>query len=94
MKYDEFKRNVGKAGITLGEFARLVKINPRSLSNYSRQDKIPSHLAVIAHLMGELADHQIDFKPKLSSLDIEPKKIRGAAEEGRFAGSIQDSLPQ
>jgi len=39
---------------------------------------VPSHLAVIALLMGEMADHQIEFRDIIDQMEIEQKKPRGA----------------
>jgi len=61
MKYKEFIRNGGKAGLSLKEFAELIKINRISLSNYSQKGKVPDHLAVIATLMGILPGGDIPF---------------------------------
>lgn len=90
MIYDEFKRQVGKAGLTLQEFADLIKMHRNSVTNCSKQGEVPSHLAVIASLMGEMAEYDIDFRNTLARIDIEPKKPRGASSKGKFGGSIQN----
>lgn len=92
MTYDEFHRHLGKAGLTLRQFAGLVKMNRVSISNYSKAGEVPSHLAVIAALMGEMAEQHIDFRIVLTGIEIEPKKPRGAAAKGRFGGDKQRSL--
>jgi hypothetical protein len=86
MDYHEFKRHLGKAGLTAREFAELVRLNPNSLSNYSKTQTIPSHWAVAAALMGEMADKGLDFRAVLSRIEIAPKKIRGAALHTPFSG--------
>jgi hypothetical protein len=93
MTYDEFQRHIGKAGLTIREFAELVKMNRSSLSNCSKKGEVPSHLAIIAALLGEMADQKIDFHDVLSSIDIAPKKPRGGSAKGRFGGSKQIDLP-
>lgn len=93
MTYDEFQRQVGKAGLTIREFAELVKMNRISLSNCSKRGEVPSHLAVIAALLGEMAERRIDFRDVLSRIDISPKKPRGAGRPGTFGGSKQSDLP-
>src|SRR3989344_2459701 len=60
MNYIEFQRQLGKAGLNIREFASLVKMNSNSVTNCAQRGEVPSHLAVIASLMGEMADHQID----------------------------------
>jgi hypothetical protein len=89
MVYEEFKRQVGKAGLTFREFADLLKLNPTSISNRAKRGGVPNHLAVIAALMGEMKDHQIDFKSVLARIEIVPNKPRGAGK-GTFGGKKQD----
>lgn len=91
MTYDEFQRQIGKAGLTLKEFADLVKMNRVSLSNYGRKGEVPTHLAVIAALLGEMAERKIDYRIVLSRIDIAPKRPRGAGI-GRFGGDRQQQL--
>lgn len=92
MKYDEFHRNVRKAGLTLTALADLLNMNRVSLSNYARQQKVPSHLAVIAVLLGELAEHGIDYRAALARIDISAKRPRGGAVVPKFGGSPQRQL--
>ncbi|WP_085277951.1 DNA-binding protein [Pseudogulbenkiania subflava] len=89
MTYDEFHRQLGKAGLSFGEFADLVKMNRNSVTNYGKSGEVPNHLAVIAALLGGMAEQGIDFRSILGAIDIEPKKPRGAATKGRFGGSKQ-----
>lgn len=86
MTYEEFRRQLGKAGLTAKEFAELVKLNSNSITNYAKSGEVPSHLAVIAALLGEMAEHKIDFRDALSRIEIEPNKPRGAGI-GKFGGS-------
>ncbi len=92
MTYEEFQRHVGKAGLNLTEFAKLVRMKRGSLSNLSKRDEVPSHLAVIACLMGEMAEHGVAFRPALEKLEITPKKARGGSSPGRFGGTRQSDL--
>lgn len=93
MTYDEFQRQIGKAGLTIREFADLIKMHRNSVTNYASLGEVPSHLAVIATLLGALADKKVDFRSILDSIEIEPKKPRGSAGKGRFGGSKQAALP-
>jgi hypothetical protein len=93
MNYKEFRRQLGKAGLTNKAFAELVKINSNSITNYKRDGDVPSHWAIIALLMGVLADNKIEFKDALNGIEIEPNKVRGNAAKGRFGGSKQADLP-
>lgn len=92
MVYEEFKRQLGKAALTTREFAELLKLNPNSITNYSKRGTVPNNLAVIAVLMGVMADNGIDFRPVVTDIDIEPNKVRGAAAKGKFGGDKQTSL--
>lgn len=83
MDFDEFKRHIGKAGVTTREFAELLCMNRNSISNYAATGTVPTHLAVIAALMGEMAEHQLDFRPVLSRIKITPNKPRGKPIQGR-----------
>jgi hypothetical protein len=90
--YEEFLRQLGKAGLTVKEFARLVRMNRVSISNNAKKKQVPSHLAVIACLMGEMAEQSINYREALSRIEIEPKKARGAAARGRFGGDRQTDM--
>ena len=92
MTYEEFQRQLGKAGISVKEFAGLLEMNRNSITNCSVRAEVPSHIAVIAALMAEMAEHQLDFKKALSRIDIAPKKPRGAGVKGTFGGSHQTPL--
>lgn len=93
MIYEEFRRQLGKAGLTAKEFADLVKLNRNSITNYAAQSEVPAHWAIVAALMGEMAERQIDFKATLENIDISPKKVRGSAAKGKFGGSKQLDFP-
>ena len=91
MRYDEFQRHLGKAGITIRQLAELLKMNHVSLSNYGKKGEVPTHIAVIAALLGEMAEHGIDYRPIFTKIDITPKKPRGAGI-GKFGGDRQGTL--
>ncbi|GAB3024720.1 hypothetical protein GCM10027285_03130 [Oleiagrimonas citrea] len=91
MDYDEFQRNVRKAGLTLTGFAELLCMNRVSLSNYASRGRVPTHLAVIAVLLGELGERGIDHREVLSRIHIEPKRPRGSALR-KFGGDPQGLL--
>lgn len=84
MTYDEFQRQLGKAGLTLREFAGLLRMNPNSITNLSNKGNVPKHLATISALMGEMAEHRIDFRGVLAKIEIEPSRPRGSGIEGKF----------
>lgn len=77
MKYEEFLRQLGKAGLTTREFAELIKIHPKSVTNCGVKG-VSSNLAIIAALMADMAESKLDFKLTLSKIDIEHNKPRGS----------------
>jgi hypothetical protein len=91
MNYEQFLEHIGKAGLTVRQFAELMKMNRISLSNYAKKAEVPSHLAVIAALIGEMGQRKVDFRSVLLSIDIGPKRPRGAGI-GRFGGNRQEDL--
>ena len=92
MNYEEFQRQLGKAGLTLSQFAELVKMNRISLSNYAKRGCVPSHLAIIASLLGEMAEQNLDYRSVLAKIDISTKKPRGAGAIGKFGGNPQSHV--
>lgn len=65
MTYDELQRNIGKAGLKSNEFARLLGMNPISISNMRKRGSVSRQVAVVAVLLGEMADRGIDFRELL-----------------------------
>lgn len=61
MPYAEFQRLIGKAGLTIKEFAELLGMNPNSITNYHKVGVIPSHIAIIISLISSMKDKGIDF---------------------------------
>lgn len=86
MIYDEFRRQLGKAGLTVKGFAELIKQTPNSITNYSKQGSVPPHLAIIAALMGDMAENGQDFRTTLGRIQFDHNKPRGGAVKGRFGG--------
>ncbi|MDD2661640.1 MAG: XRE family transcriptional regulator [Methylococcales bacterium] len=69
MNYDEFRRQIGKAGLTNKAFAELLGLNPKSITNFKTQGGVvPNHLAVIAMFMAEFAERGIDFKKLIKQI--------------------------
>lgn len=92
MTYEEFRRQLGKAGLTVKEFAVLIKQKPNSISNYATQGEVPPHLAIIAALMGDMAESGMDFRKTLARAEFEPSKPRLGPGKGKFGGSKQINL--
>lgn len=92
MTYDEFRRQLGKAGLSVKGFAELIKQTPNSITNYATQGEVPPHLAIIAALMGDMAESGVDFRGTLARIQFTASKPRGGATKGRFGGSKQIDL--
>ncbi len=69
MDYNEFQRHIGKAGLKLKEFADLMQMNNTSLSNYRKKGEVPRHLAIIAVLIGDMADCGKDYRALIARID-------------------------
>ena len=48
-----------------------------SVTNYAKVGEVPDHLAVIAVLLGDLADAGLDFRASLAKIEFHEKKPRG-----------------
>jgi plasmid maintenance system antidote protein VapI len=76
MDYEELVRNIGKSGLSIKEFAELIKANPNSITNLKNKGKIPKNLAIISVLLGELVDKKIPYKHLFEELDLQEQKAR------------------
>lgn len=86
MTYDEFKRHLGKAGLTVQEFATLVRMHPSAVTNCAQSGRVSRWMAIAAALMGEMAEHGVDFRAVLRRADIQPGAPRGPG--GRAFGRV------
>lgn len=80
---------MGKSGLSVKNFAELIKQNPNSITNYATQGEVPPHLAIIVMLMDDMADHELDFRAALSRIYFETAKPRGLIVKGQFGDSKQ-----
>jgi hypothetical protein len=60
MSYDEFKRCLRAANLTIKDLAALLDMQPNSITNYRAKGMVPRHLAVIATLLATLVTRDID----------------------------------
>ena len=74
MIYTEFKRHLGKAGITVDGFASLLGVRPNSVSNHAKRSAVPVSYAVMAVLLGDAADRGIDCPKLLARYGIRQAK--------------------
>jgi hypothetical protein len=92
MDYKTFKSHIGRAKLTNKEFAELVGLNTKSITNFAAKDNVPIHWAIVAVLMGELSHNEVEFMHLLGRLNIMPNKVRGGAAKGRWGGSKQQDF--
>ncbi len=92
MSYDDFISELGKAGLTVRDFAALVGMRANSVSNYSKRGEVSSHLGIIAALLAELRLNGIPYQPAFNRVDVNKKKSRGSAKIGKFGGDPQAQL--
>jgi len=76
MEYSEFRRHLGKAGLTVNEYSMLVEVRPNSISNYSKKSSVPRKHAILAVVLGELADRKVDFRELLERFNLRTSKPR------------------
>lgn len=92
MHYDAFLAELGKAGLSVGKFARLLGRRPNSISNNRKLGEVPDHLAVIAVLLAEMHLRDVPFESAFARLGLSPKRPRGASTVGKFGGDKQGQL--
>lgn len=73
MEHDEFRRHLGKAAVSVGEFASLLGVRANSISNYAKKGVVPRTHALVAVLLGDAADRKVDFRAVLKRYGIRPK---------------------
>jgi transcriptional regulator with XRE-family HTH domain len=76
MPYTEFQRLIGKAGLSIKEFAELLGIKPNSITNYSKQGVVPTHIAVIVALISTMKDEGLDFYPVFEKVKSYSKRLK------------------
>lgn len=75
MLYAEFRRHLGKAGMTINDFAAYLGVRPTSVSNYSKSGAVPRNYAIIAILLGDTADRGINGPELLESFGVFPQAV-------------------
>lgn len=92
MTYAEFQTELSRAGLSIRAFAKLIGMNPNSVSNYASATDLPRHLALIAVLIAEMGVRGLDFRRIIATVGVTPKKPRGKAPRRHFGGSSQVPL--
>lgn len=75
MDYREFRRHLGKADLTINEFSDYLNIRPSSVSNYASRGRVPPAYAALAVLMGDAADHGVDYRAVLARFGIRSRRL-------------------
>jgi hypothetical protein len=70
MDYQEFRRHLGKAGLTINEYSALIDVLPSSISNYAKKPQVPRVHVVIAVLLGDAADRGVKFRDVLAQFGL------------------------
>jgi hypothetical protein len=83
MDYREFRRQLGKAGVTVNDYSSLLHVRPSSISNYAKKGFVPQAHAIIAVALGEAGDNGTDFLALLARYGVSPE--RSTADAGRIA---------
>lgn len=84
MLYPEFRRHLGKAGMTINEFAAYLGIRPASVSNYSKSGSVPRAYAIIAILLGEAADRGVNSAQLLGNFGVTPRALPTGSNVKQF----------
>lgn len=79
MKYDAFQEDLRRTGLSIRGLARLLKLNPNSITNYKAIGEVPSHLAVIVSLIRAMREAGVDYEAAISRVPMEKKAARGIA---------------
>jgi hypothetical protein len=70
MQYSDFKRHLGKAGLTINQFSELIEVRPSSISALRSKPTVPAKYSVLAVLLGDNKDRQVDSKAILGRFGI------------------------
>ena len=81
MNYYELIRNIRKAGLSVKEFAILLKANPNSITNLKKKESVPKNLGIIAVLLGEMVDKGLEYKHLFEKLNLNGQKRRRSEED-------------
>lgn len=73
MIYSDFRRHLGKAGVTINDFAAYLCVRPSSVSNYAKTGEVPRTYAMLAALMGEAVDRGVSVADVLARYGIVPQ---------------------
>lgn len=90
MDYSTFKGLTRRAELGIKDFAELVGLNYRSVSNYAKTGKVPEHLGIIAFMMSELVKHDVNLRDVFRKIDELGRCDRKSQRPG-FKGQRKNS---
>ncbi|MHB1642163.1 MAG: hypothetical protein ACYCS8_05830 [Acidithiobacillus sp.] len=82
MEYTRFTQVLRDARITIRQLAKLLHMNPNSITNHARNGVVPDHLGAIALLIGAMAKHDMDYAGLLEQAGLRGKQPRGKSFGG------------
>lgn len=75
MSYEELVNNISLAGLSIKEFAELIKVRPTSITNLkSDESKIPKALFIISALIRDMKQANMDYKKTIGEIDFDYKR--------------------
>ena len=77
MDYQEFRRQLGKAGMTINQYAELLHVLPSSISNYAKKGRVPQSHAIIVVALGDAGDRGFNFRELLARYCVYPRRPSG-----------------
>lgn len=80
MDYQEFRRQLGKAGMTVNEYAALLHVRPSSISNYAKKGFVPQSHAIIAVAVGDAGDRGTAFLALLARYGVYPDPSKSGSD--------------
>ncbi len=87
MTYEDFKKELERAGLSIKDFAAFMKQTPNSITNHAINGTIPAHLAIIAALLADMKAKGIDYRETFSRIQFEASKPRGGSSSGKIISS-------
>lgn len=61
MTYKEFQIALIELNLNIKDFARILGMNPNSITNYKLKGFVPLQLAIVINLMQELHKNQLNY---------------------------------
>jgi len=77
MTFNEFKKKLIDADLTLPKFAKLISVSEKNIQNYKKKEKIPNHLAVIVECFAIFKEKNIDFEKRIDMLKLRKNTKKG-----------------